>query len=153
VSSTGTKFVAALPKCKRCSNPKKAKGFCNTCYMREYRKAHRKEINSSARKYARKHRARVRKNDRIRRARKRKEQKKKFGKRCGMGGCTITKRLCLHHDHRLQKKLKCCASPNGCVKCQICLLCYKHNMVLGMLEDSPKEARKVLRFLERHHVS
>lgn len=146
------KWVRPVKKCTKCKSKPFSNGYCHLCWSRWYRADNRETINENARRYARNHRELINKRNRDQHARKRKRQTKKFGKRCGMPGCKIIKRLCLHHDHRLQKKQRCCVSANGCLKCQVCFLCYKHNMVLGMLEDNPKEALKALRFLERHHV-
>jgi hypothetical protein len=120
-------------------------------YMREYRRKHRKQINAAARKYARKHRATIARENQRRHRAKRRRTIAHFKRVCGFYGCRITQKLKVHHDHDLQKQLGCCKSVNGCKKCQVCLLCWKHNVLLGMVCHSTREAQKVVRFLKRFH--
>jgi hypothetical protein len=82
---------------------------------------------------------------------KRKRDRKRLGLVCGFLGCGATKKLHIHHDHARQARQGCCKSPCGCEHCQVCLLCPRHNHMLGILGDDVVVARQVVKFLERFH--
>jgi hypothetical protein len=82
---------------------------------------------------------------------KRKRDRKRLGLVCGFLDCGATNKLHIHHDHARQARQQCCKSPCGCEHCQVCLLCPKHNHMLGILSDDVLVARQVVEFLERFH--
>ena len=83
----------------------------------------------------------------------REKTRARLGNICGFFDCGATEKLHIHHDHRLQAKQPCCPlrRHGGCAKCQICLLCPKHNVMLGIMNDNIQTARQVVGFLEKYH--
>jgi hypothetical protein len=79
----------------------------------------------------------------------------RLGDVCGFFDCGETEKLYIHHDHILQERQQCCptARHGGCRRCQICLLCPKHNVMLGIMNDDIRIARQVVEFLEKYHGS
>jgi hypothetical protein len=72
---------------------------------------------------------------------------------CAFPGCGSTTNLHIHHDHKLQADSHCCESENGCRKCQVCVLCSKHNVMLAFMHDDPEIALKCFEFLSRKSIS
>ena len=75
----------------------------------------------------------------------------RFGNICGFFDCGATEKIHVHHNHTLQTKQQCCKARGGCPRCQVCLLCPKHNHMLGILSDDIKIAHQVVEFLEKYH--
>jgi len=60
--------------------------------------------------------------------------------------CHIRPRTILvqDHDHR------CCIKGNGCKRCRRGLLCYKCNLALGLVNDSPLVLKAMIDYLLHH---
>jgi hypothetical protein len=147
---TGRPRMYAVVVCG-CGEEVHCLGKCYGCYNADYRDKNRLRINQNSLNYHHKHRVKCNKAQKIRIDKKNAEVRKKHGNACGFPGCGRKSPLVIHHNHELQKKIKCCKHVHGCEKCIVCLLCRKHNYILGVLKDSAAEARVLVKFLEERH--
>ncbi len=141
----------------RCGKPKYVRGLCASCYAKRWRSDHLAETRTRQREYwhrrlknpqhrvkwniAQKRRAKQRRHNTIIR----------LGGCCRFSKCGAIRNLVIHHDHRKQKRLRCCHYGHGCIRCQVCLLCKRHNHMLGAVNDSLRLTQQVIAFLRRYH--
>lgn len=59
----------------------------------------------------------------------------------GCAICGSTELLCVDHDHA------CCSGQRTCGKCVRGVLCNKHNIMFGMVNDSTEELQKMVEYL------
>lgn len=61
---------------------------------------------------------------------------------CFISNCDVSESLAVDHDHA------CCSGEKSCGKCVRGLLCYKHNLALGLFNDDVEALRLAADYLE-----